>query len=149
MEATADVNRTEHVRPNYTGTIPDGFRRSNALRDLADFLLARIEEEEQRTRSVIETTRHTRSLGGVMVRWKWTLLTRPPGRDGGWSSELYDGVPSPGRVLDDFNARRRIVAESRRHDAGHDEVTGGYHRVLRLLALPYAEHPQYRDAWQP
>ena len=126
------------------------FGRSDALQDLADFLLARIEEEEQQARSATEAaTRHTRWLGEVMVRWKWTLLTRPPGRNGGWSSELYDGVPPPGRVLDDCVARRRIVAECRRRDAGNSEVERGCRRVLRLLALPYGQHPQYRDTWRP
>ncbi|WP_020659012.1 DUF6221 family protein [Amycolatopsis benzoatilytica] len=48
----------------------------------------------------------------------------------------------PSRVLSEADAKRRIiavVAEGRDLDA----------RVLRILALPYALHPDYRPEWRP
>jgi len=60
---------------------------------------------------------------------------------------------SPARVLAEVEAKRRLVerhefALSARVDArpGVAEVLSG---VVRLLALPYADHPDYDEAWRP
>lgn len=45
----------------------------------------------------------------------------------------------PPRVLAEVEAKRRIL------DAYEDET--GY--LLRLLALPYADRPGYREEWRP
>ena len=58
-------------------------------------------------------------------------------------------VHEPGcapRILDECEAKRRIV------DKVYDvRGVAGIHldEVLRLLALPYADHPDYRDEWRP
>lgn len=54
----------------------------------------------------------------------------------------------PARVLAEVEAKRRIV------DLCDTETpeTGGLPlaiRTLRLLALPYADHPDYDEAWRP
>ncbi|MCT9092817.1 DUF6221 family protein [Streptomyces sp. ASQP_92] len=61
---------------------------------------------------------------------------------------------NPARVLADIEAKRQIldlhVAEPGQHPdfCGHDK-----HELpcptLRLLALPYADHPDYREEWRP
>lgn len=43
----------------------------------------------------------------------------------------------PARVLAECEAKRRIVDESRSRLA------------MRLVALPYADHPDYREEWKP
>ena len=58
----------------------------------------------------------------------------------------------PARVLAECAAKRRIVVnleEFRGESSWDDEknVNGLY--LLRLLALPYADHPAYREDWRP
>ena len=94
--------------------------------DLPAFLLARITEDEDWARTEAE----------------------------GWSGHPND----PARVLAECEAKRRIITEAvpgieslqRSADgewgpAGEDEPE----RLLRLLALPYADHPDYNQAWRP
>lgn len=54
----------------------------------------------------------------------------------------------PARVLREVDAKRRIVTEAAEYQAG----IYGYPEmktVLRLLALPFADHPDYRQEWRP
>lgn len=73
----------------------------------------------------------------------------------------------PARVLVDVEAKRRIVAEIFEYEATEDGEFGCCHSAediatrqcpgtdpdklpaLRLLALPYADHPDYREEWRP
>lgn len=68
----------------------------------------------------------------------------------------------PARVLAECESKRRVVAlHSRGHECPHSEDGGhadwygeGDERwpdcqTLRLLALPYANHPDYDKAWRP
>lgn len=50
--------------------------------------------------------------------------------------------PDPGRIHTEYQAKRRIVALA---DELPDNAGG---QVLRLLALPYASHRDYRDEWR-
>ena len=54
----------------------------------------------------------------------------------------------PARMLTEIDAKRRILARVQHHAnlMGQDEIHGD---LLRLLALPYASHPDYRDEWRP
>ena len=69
----------------------------------------------------------------------------------------------PARVLADVEAKRRIIELHRvivdsAWPAGHclecwDQEAGDYRpwpcSTLQLLALPFAEHPDYRQEWKP
>jgi hypothetical protein len=67
----------------------------------------------------------------------------------------------PARVLAEVDAKRQMLElhhsielPTEMLDACAEcEVTGVYPeypcRTLRLLALPYAEHPDYREEWRP
>jgi hypothetical protein len=70
----------------------------------------------------------------------------------------------PVRVLAEVDAKRRILDEVVDEATGLDMSVDGDRRVgprdtttepylgtvlLRLLALPYAEHPDYREEWRP
>lgn len=49
-------------------------------------------------------------------------------------------------------AKLRIVELNYFNDPGDDWSSGAesaHDDVLRLLALPYADHPDYREAWRP
>lgn len=48
------------------------------------------------------------------------------------------------RVRADCEAKRRFVREAQ------DQVSEYFSRfILETLALPYADHPDYRDEWRP
>lgn len=61
----------------------------------------------------------------------------------------------PARVLAECDAKRRIVADhASTHECPKDGDSCGWWDgepcdVIRLLALPYADHPDYRDEWRP
>ena len=46
----------------------------------------------------------------------------------------------------DIDAKRRILDECNWGGPDHADV---YDAVLQRLALPYADHPDYRDEWRP
>lgn len=53
----------------------------------------------------------------------------------------------PARVLAEVDAKRRIVDRIWKYAGPHMFTAGP--DVLRLLALPYAHHPEYRPEWAP
>lgn len=102
---------------------------------LTDFLLARIAEDEAFARKAERDS----------VVWA-------PG-DAGVCDEQgsHVGYP-PGRVLAECNAKRRIVAKVQREldaDIHNDRATHLMYDTLELLALPFADHPDYREEWRP
>ncbi|MGY1822766.1 DUF6221 family protein [Geodermatophilus sp. SYSU D00079] len=117
--------------------------------DLADFLLHRIAEDE---------------TVAVQLAELWAKVTDSdrgrldPGVREGMDSvfAVADGAPAdgaPNRLLAECYAKRRIVEHMRYEvDPGQGRGAGRPlpgHTVLRLLALPYAGHPDYREEWQP
>jgi phytoene/squalene synthetase len=68
--------------------------------------------------------------------------------DGGawWPDAQHIARHDPARVLAECDAKRRIVAEA---DAGHGGYPDGVYFAVRALALPYADHPDYRPEWRP
>lgn len=56
---------------------------------------------------------------------------------------------SPDRLLADVDSKLKVVEECVRtldyEDHGHALAND----VLRLLALPYADHKDYRESWRP
>lgn len=52
------------------------------------------------------------------------------------------------RVLREVDAKRRILDAYENYDNDAPELDVP-ESVLRLLALPYADHPDYRDGWRP
>lgn len=53
--------------------------------------------------------------------------------------------------LVDTDAKRRIVAGIAEADPHGAHITGTFTAwdVLRLLAMPYSDHPSYDEAWRP
>ena len=103
---------------------------------LTEFLLARIAEDEGVARANMtggpHGTSYRRGVGGSLL------------------------VP-PARVLAECEAKRRIVAYREQAVREHDVLnlpltevrTITYDAVLRALALPYADHPDYLEEWRP
>ncbi len=128
---------------------------------LTEFLLARIAEDEDEERRIQET-----SPGSV-----YNYVRR-----GASLGRAQVGIHSiADRVLVECEAKRQIVElhrSTRHHQLGRDDWTtneceiclldadegGGPYALtfeplpcptLRLLALPYADHPDYDEAWRP
>jgi hypothetical protein len=115
---------------------------------LTDFLLARIAEDEAAAREAIR------------MRDRIDFIRQPEVPD--LAFEAWDDAPvpfvavGPERVLAECEAKRRIVGMC--IPSGDDEdgvpfYVGGYGEAyveaLGFLALPYADHPDYREDWRP
>ena len=122
---------------------------------LVDFLLARLAEDEKDARSLIEQ------------RAKLGPYEPSPGL-AAWVVVPFDedGHPGdPARVLAECEAKRRLVehvvkfrrdvanASIWRGDEWADGRVAGWEDgvagILEVLALPYADHPDYRPEWRP
>jgi len=107
---------------------------------LADFLLARIAEDKA---DAIELLRQHE---------RWEREQDQNGADGSQGSivvSLLAGGPSdPARILAEVESKRKVLhlvwalLQMRVETAVADQL-------LRLLALPYVEHPDYREEWRP
>ena len=122
--------------------------------DLAEFLRARLDEDERAALNAppgpwhYDRKRFTVTCDGYPVaswRHEGKLTDGSPLLDRtGEYMERFD----PARVLAEVDAKRRIVDEHHpvdpcdAHDAEMKTVSCD---TLRLLALPYADHPDYRE----
>lgn len=131
------------------------------MSDLADFLLARFVEDQEAAQ---EAARRPAPPDADAVRVVWYRHDTGwvPSASGEWAEGqvLFERL-SPTRVLAECEAKRRIVAEAQRAwsrsqdddpmPEGREWLLGqrqGLQAALRLLALPYAAHPDYREEWQ-
>lgn len=113
---------------------------------ITEFLLARIAEDEDAARAC------ARYVGGAYGPYSpWAPTLRPEYRQHG---KRWD----PSRVLAECEAKRRIVATNvtafgRIGYPDADSLNEGARRAilyaLAALALPYADHPDYDEAWKP
>jgi hypothetical protein len=74
----------------------------------------------------------------------------------GWKAETTRlRILGPEQLLREVEAKRRIVEladgddEWAQADDYHGERGAALDRVLHLLALPYADHPEFQEAWKP
>lgn len=122
------------------------------MTDLVEFLLARIAEDEAsvgypNTRAAARYEPSPYSLPHMRER----------ARDAGGAFTSASGSAAI-RVLAECEAKRRIIAQARPVTR---DSTGVYPRdvtyvydvgvpwVLKLLALPFVDHPDYREEWKP
>jgi hypothetical protein len=107
--------------------------------DLAEFLLARIAEDEGRA---------TDALGGRILAQLYVSKNATAGDIR--FAERFD----PARALAECEAKRRIVEQAQEHwDSAYGEpeifIEEPWQGILRQLALPYANHPDYQPEWKP
>jgi Family of unknown function (DUF6221) len=107
-------------------------QQDGSVNELAEFLLARVGEDETTARAVRGSGVHD---------------ARPMVKE-------WIGLANPQRMLVWSDARRRIVALHRSSLPSAAGGCGGCGRptpcpTLRLMALPYADHPDYREEWRP
>ncbi|MFF2621229.1 DUF6221 family protein [Oerskovia jenensis] len=110
---------------------------------LTDFLLARIAEDDAAVASALAV-----SDGPATSGHEWTTLY--DSRHGVFDPEV---VMSTARARGECEAKRRIIDEHHPVDPcdAHDGITleAVTCNTLRFLALPYADHPDYDEAWRP
>jgi hypothetical protein len=152
-----------------SGVRPDHERRPGLVPDqptLVGFLRARLAEDEQVARAAdsgpwrvddpaYPTAIYNRDGHPIISGSQW-----------GGEASIFDDPAAPAhiarhdpaRVLAEVEAKRRIVHIHSEYDHGcpeHDGCDGftflsaGPCFTLRLLALPWAGHPDYREEWRP
>lgn len=102
---------------------------------LKDFLLARIEEDAA-------AASYAATRDGDLSEHDMA----------GWWIGHYQHYPrhNPQRVLDDCEVKRRIVwTQPLEVLSANPQAWRLRDQILRLLALPYADHPDYRKEWEP
>jgi hypothetical protein len=114
--------------------------------ELVDFLKARLDEDERTARGTMwegsgnkadweEIASATLEIGVEVIHTNDRMVNRHVAR---WD---------PARVLAEVDAKRRILDT---YEAFLDEsLTAGLDVALHLLALPYDQHPDYRQEWAP
>jgi hypothetical protein len=114
--------------------------RVRAMEALAEFLLARIAEDEAISRGVAEPLSPDETFD---VRFR----TYESDHTQGDSAHVrrFD----PARVLAECEAKRRIIEQSRRWlDDGEGGETVATEALLQFGTV-YADHPDYRQEWKP
>lgn len=125
---------------------------------LTEFLLARLEEDERGLDAPAfmeaDSVRGPGwgDRGDCPICGKYQFDGTESATEDAWY-EHVDQAHQRTRVLAECEAKRRIV------DAAHadyedslesgDDTTGLAEEVLRALALPYSDHPDYDEAWRP
>lgn len=124
--------------------------------DLVQFLRARLDEDERMARLALDQTGDN-----WRAYYKQIVATNPRfGEDpaDATTSEVADHIArhDPTRVHAEVEAKRRIVAlhcDARGGDPSCSSLDYPEKaedcETLRLLALPYADHPDYRPEWRP
>jgi hypothetical protein len=111
---------------------------------LADFLLARIAEDEADAQVAL----------GPSPFWfagdEWSSVL---GSDREGCADAHIIRWRPDRVLAECEAKRRIVELHKRSIHSEEDMCFSCIEewpcpTLRLLALPYASHPDYREEWR-
>jgi Family of unknown function (DUF6221) len=98
------------------------------MSEIVEFVRARIDEDEELAREVEDQARHDR---------------------GRLSADEAGAVTVTGvaRVLADCEAKRGLLELAEAATA--DDLPGYATAIRQLLALPYADHADYLDAWRP
>ncbi|NUS14554.1 MAG: hypothetical protein HOY69_24670 [Streptomyces sp.] len=128
--------------------------------DLVAFLNARLNEDEAAAAGTLDPAANTgRFRGKRVVRWKVTSNGSGIIDVDGGTLRAKDVFPAeaehivrhdPARVLAEVDAKRRILAECEGVEYQDSRgMASMADNILRLLALPYAEHPDYRPEWAP
>jgi hypothetical protein len=110
---------------------------------LVEFLRARLDEEKAEAARLADVDDYP--LDPWSLQWEET---------GEWNSYAYLRI-SKARVLAEGEAKRRLINEYERVNAraqypdSEGGMADGLELAVHLLALPYAQHPDYREEWKP
>lgn len=137
------------------------------MQDLIDFIRARLDEDAAIAAGagapVGPGWKHVRTYNEIEISTDRVLSqggayeVAAPGIQGGEGDvAVHIARHDPARVLAEVNAKRAILEEHApvvdgaqsgwKWHAGSEAVSG---QIVRLLGLPYADHPDYREEWRP
>jgi hypothetical protein len=148
------------------------------MTDLIEFLRARLDDIEQTARAALRDPQYLVDDHATVDDGVWRAGSHPHDEcavdgvgiriydEGGHTAEQarHIALHDPARELAEVDAKRRILDEVVDEATGLDMSVDGDRRVgprdtttepylgtvlLRLLALPYADHPDYREEWRP
>jgi hypothetical protein len=131
--------------------------------DLVDFLHARLDEDAARATAAggDEWRRQDHPSDTIAI---YDSKGEPVVYDEGWPTEEQQEhitCHDPARVLAEVEAKRRAVAkcaewlsygpvgDTEVDRAGDGAYVDAAETMLRLLALPYADHPAFKSKWRP
>lgn len=131
--------------------------------DLIAFLRARLDGDERVARSAWPGpwTATPNGEGASELHGPQILSSSPPPVLAEDADAQHIARWDPARALVEVDARRRIIAQ---YEAICEQVSnpvsaanferayamkGELRDVLELIALPYADHPDYREEWRP
>jgi hypothetical protein len=147
--------------------------------DLADFVKARLDEDEDYVRTMFDVVKRQEAkaaemsdseLAKLMPAVMGLLAAEPaiPAISAQWAARGTRPPNDLNRVLADIAAKRAILAEHAPEKApvhgatpgrppfkclrchGDDDPwASGYCRTILLLAVPFATHPDYQEGWKP
>jgi hypothetical protein len=134
---------------------------------LAEFLLARIADDEAEARAATPGPWETRLYWFTSSGQSWASVPDVIHEEIAAEDGIHIARWDPARVLAECDAKRRIVDEHRPSklpwpssmEAGcrtcgtaqgwDDRARQANCITLRALALPYADHEEYRPEWKP
>lgn len=114
--------------------------------DLVQWLCAQLDEDERIARAATPgpwKLARQRGVEWVSSAEYWAVADcsdADPARENAEHVAAWD----PERVLREIDAKRRILDTL--HEEGGDRM---FADIFRLLALPYADRPGYREEWRP
>lgn len=135
--------------------------------DLVEFLTARLDEDERIARAAATLRgggewaaepdpEGVIAVTGLPEAWQsFVPVVVNPDDD---ETAVHIARHDPARVLVEVDAKRRIVAafieasnvDERRNPSAYDYgVAAALGAAVDFLALPYADHPDYDEAWRP
>jgi hypothetical protein len=111
-----------------------------AVTDLVEFLRARLDEDERVARQHHLTNWHFDGIKNHIVNDDGVTVAIVR------TTQEHIQRHDPARVLREVEAKRRIIdlADSLGYVTNDAEPA-----ILAALALPYADHPDYREEWRP
>jgi uncharacterized protein DUF6221 len=117
--------------------------------DLVAFLKARLDEDEQAARDAHYEGQRWLSEEEDVCRWPDDELVHIADRK---RDARHIARWDPARVLAEVQAKRRLLTQFELRGNSvratvHPSTGGVWDDLLRLLALPYASHPDYRSEW--
>jgi hypothetical protein len=129
------------------------------VEDLVQWLTAQLDEDERIARAATLGPWVQSGIGD----YGWTVTFGRPGAgvetadtEQGLADADFIAAHNPARVLREIDAKRQLLdkyAEVAANDVNEVEYAHGWANALgeavRLLALPYADRPGFREEWRP
>jgi len=115
---------------------------------IEDFIKARLREEEEAVRYALEehAAPYTEEEGFTLT-WDWALHTKHTSGGRGTSFVRMEDF-DPERLLLDITAKKLMVATLQTEIEIDGVDPAVYAFLLRLMASPWMDHPDFEEGWR-